>query len=438
MSLKFFLSKKEDLKKGLSDIVALCETEDRAWTDEEEVSYNSLKSEYVKISNQIAALQGFPDEDEAEAEKPAEPARSEQARNSSVAVKAMTRNFIPGDRKVKEFNSLGDFVHAAMYNPDDSRLEYQESQSNDLKMGVGAKGGFTIPTQFLAEIKSIAPSASIVRPRATVIPAGTPADAEISMPALDQEPTGANANQVYGGVIVEKVEEGGLKPETTLNFREIKLKPYEVAARIPLTDKLLRNSSAAASFVAGQLSRAVLGWEDYQFLQGNGVAGPLGAINSGATLVIPRTTSNLVTFADIRALEEKLHGDSGVFIASRSVKAQLLAMTGDGGGATNVIAYDKTTNSLSLYGRPVIFSDRTPGLGTQGDLGLYNFAEYLIKDGSGPIIETGFATGQWERNKRSVKITWNVDGQPWLTKPYRDESDFEVSPFVILGDPAGS
>jgi HK97 family phage major capsid protein len=432
MSLKFFLSKKEDLKKGMSDIVALCETEDRAWTDEEEVSYNSLKSEYVKISNQIAALQGFPDEDEAEIEVPAEPARS-----SAVAVKAMARNFVPGDRKVKEFNSLNDFVHAAMYNPDDSRLEYQESQSNDLKMGVGAKGGFTIPTQFLSEIKSIAPTASIVRPRATVIPAGTPPDAEISMPALDQEPSGST-NQVYGGVIVEKVEEGGLKPETTLNFREIKLKPYEVAARIPMTDKLLRNSSAAAAFVAGQLSKAVLGWEDYQFLQGNGVAGPLGAINSGAALVVARTTSSSVTFADIRALEERLHGESGIFIASRSVKAQLLAMTGDGGGATNVIAYDRTTNTLSLYGRPVLFSDRVPGLGTQGDLGLYNFSEYLIKDGSGPIIETGFATGQWERNKRSVKITWNVDGQPWLTKPYRDENNYEVSPFVILGDAVGS
>ena len=77
-------------------------------------------------------------------------------------------------------------------------------------------------------------------------------------------------------------------------------------------------------------------------------------------------------------------------------------------------------------------------LGLRGDVGLFDLQEYVIKDGSGPIVEVGYAYLQWEKNQRSIKITFNVDGRPWMTRPYRDEDNYEVSPFVVLDLPGES
>ena len=56
-----------------------------------------------------------------------------------------------------------------------------------------------------------------MRPRANVIPAGSPPDAGITMPALDQ--SGTNPGNVFGGMTFSWIEEGGEKPETDAELR---------------------------------------------------------------------------------------------------------------------------------------------------------------------------------------------------------------------------
>lgn len=423
MNLKFLLAKKAEIAQEIAGIVASGEAEGML-SDEAMENVKRLKASLDKVKTQIELLQGV------EVEASVEPTPA------VAASRVYASNNIPALRGKEKFDSLGEFMQAAMFNPEDPRLEYRSEQS----MGVGSKGGFLIPSQFMSEVKSMEPTASLVRPRATIIPAGTPPDAEITIPALDQEPTEAGANQVYAGVTVSKVEEGGTKSVTDANFRLIRLKPSEFAARIPMTDKSLRNAPAIGTWAETLLRKAVLGAEDREYLVGNGVGGPEGATVAGGAYVVARQTSNQIDIEDIKEIYSRFVGleSNAVWVASRSAFRQLLNITGDGGGDTNIIAFDKSTSTVSIYGIPVIRHDRVSALGTQGDFGLYDFSAYLIKDGSGPIVETGFATGQWEANKRSVKITWNFDGRMWLTKPYRDEEDFESSPIVVLGDAAGS
>lgn len=434
MSLKFLLNKKAEIIKSMDSIVSEAQ-EVGMFSEEQEEKFKSLKLDLAKVKSQIEMLQGYnPDEGEESKEEEKE----EGANAKSVAAKAYSKNFIPGLSGKKEFESLADFMAAAITNPNDSRLAglYKSEQS----MGTGSKGGFLIPTQFIAEVKSVKESDALVRPRAQVIPAGTPPDAEISFPALDQEPNSSDQNQVFAGVVIEKVEEGGTKPLTDVNYRLITLKPSEMAARIPMTDKSLRNAPAIGTWAANLLRRATFAFEDVQFLRGNGVGGPKGVIDSGAAYAVARAVSNQIAFADIKALYSHFKGLESVarWVASYSAFQELLDLVGDGGGATNIIKVDQSTGNVSIYGIPVVRHDRVRALGSKGDLGLYDFSQYVIKDGSGPLVETGFASGQWEANKRSVKITWNVDGSPWTTQPYRDEQDFEVSPFVVLDVPAGS
>lgn len=411
------------LKDSLTlELQAILDSEGDILTEDETLRFESKKNQLETVKSQIEMLQNFE----------VETVKSETVETKAAKSVYSNSNFVKGPEAVKEFETCEQFVQATIFNPEDSRLDYSEYRSEQ-RMGTGAKGGFLIPSQFIAEVRSLDPEVSLVRPRATVIPAGSPPDAEVSFPALDQNAIGGESS-MYGGVQISKVEEGGLKPSTDANLRLITLKPYEMAAIIPLTDKLLRNAPAVSSWATNLLRSALTAFEDTQFLKGNGIGGPLGVLDSGAAYTVNRAVSNQIAFLDIKNVYGRFKGNEGnaVWAASRSAFAYMLSMVGDGGGATNIISFNSATSTLSLYGIPVVKNARMRALGARGDLALMDLSNYLIKDGSGPIIETGFATGQFESNKRSIKVTFNVDGKSWLDEHVVDEGNHAGSPFVVL------
>lgn len=371
----------------------------------------------------------------ADAAAPAAPAAAE------AVVPAAPVAAPAGPEASSEFETLGEFFAAVRFNENDQRLAslYNEPRAEQ-RFDTGSTGGFMIPKRFLPTLLEVSPQDAVVRPRATVIPAGSPADAEISMPALDQTGDAANAG-MYGGVEVFKTAEGGQKPETAYKLREIKLQPAEVSAYMELTDKLLRNWGAASMFVERQFRAAMRGFEDLQFLRGNGVGGPLGILNSGARHVVTRDTNNTVKYADLVEMVARILtlGGTPVWVASRSLDAvlrQIKNETGGGGDGSLIWQENAVQGSPgSLMGYPVIWNQRSPAKNAEGDLVLADFNGYLIKDGSGPFVASSQHV-KFRENKTAMKIFWNVDGQPWLTAPIKGEDDYDTSPFVVLG--AGS
>ncbi|GAG30737.1 unnamed protein product, partial [marine sediment metagenome] len=227
----------------------------------------------------------------------------------------------------EEFKSLGEFMYAVRFQPQDERLCYTETdpERRQQSMGVGVEGGFAVPTQFLPALKMLDPMAAIYRPRCTVIPAGEPPDAQIAMPALNQ---GAASN-VYGGMTVGWISEAGSKPETDLTIREIKLTPNEVAGYTILTDKLLRNWGAAGPLIEKMLRLCVIGAEETAFGGGSGVGQPLGVRNSPARIDIVRAVANQIAFADVYGMYARLMkrgGQSPVWLGSPTILPQLIQM----------------------------------------------------------------------------------------------------------------
>lgn len=346
-----------------------------------------------------------------------------------------------GPEAKKDFETLAEFMATAIKNPNDQRLANLYQDMSDLRgeqsMGEGSAGGFAVPTQFRDQLLMVEPQAAIIRGRSNVIPAGSPPDAAITMPALDQ--TGGVPGNVYGGVETNWIGEGDTKPATDAKLREITLQPHELAAHIPVTDKLLRNWLAASSVLERLLRGALTSAQESAFFSGNGVGKPLGFANAGATVTIPRGTAGAVEYEDIAAMVGKILMDGGepYWLISQSVYPQLLTMTNENG------QYIWQPNAVegspgSLMGYPVFWHQRSPVLGQVADVMIVNTAtHYLIKDGSGPFIDTGFSGDDFVRNKRRIKIFTNVDAQPWLTAPFKQESGYEVSPFVRLGSAAG-
>ncbi|OPY75185.1 MAG: Phage capsid family protein [Syntrophorhabdus sp. PtaU1.Bin153] len=336
------------------------------------------------------------------------------------------------------FRNLGEFFYSlANFRRDgkrDERLD-RSLELREMTMGTGSQGGYAIPTQFDATVRQVSPQEAAIRPRATVIPPGDPPDAQLTFPVLDQ----TSGQNMYGGVVISHTGEGVTMNETTANLREGSLEPKEVSAYIVCTNKMLANWEAGSVFIQTILRQAVVGTEDFDFLRGDGINKALGVMNSGAAILHSRAGAGAISFADVHGmLARLLMRGPAVWVASQTIIPQLATMVDSGGHAVwlggngNQGAAAQAMPS-TLFGIPLIFSDRLPGLGTKGDLMLLSPFYYLIKDGSGPIAASSEHI-YFLSNKTVFKIVWNVDGRPWLTEPLPLEGSTSntVSPFVVL------
>lgn len=421
-----------ELIQKMKGILDLCDDEKRSMTGAESEQYKRWDSRIDRIDQEVIKLE----EDAERRRRIAE--REVEAR---TGIKGGNLDVDPE----KEFRNVGEFFFSLARkkrdNISDPRLDklYEQHEQREQTMGTGATGGYALPSQFDSTMRQVQAAEAAIRPRAAVLPAGTPPDAKLSFPTLDQ----TAAQNIYGGVIITHTGEGVTMTETDTKLREMTLEPKEISAYIVVTNKLLTNWTAASSFITRVLSQAVAGAEDLDFISGNGVNKSTGFLNSAAAIPYTRAAANQIAFADVYNMLARvlMRGGQYVWLGSQTIIPQLAAMVDAGNHAVWLGSTTTTGNAQgaagplpsTLMGLPMIFNDRMPGLGTKGDLSLVNLSYYLIKDGSGPFVASSEHI-YFLSNKTVFKIVWNVDGKPWLTEPIALEGSTSdtVSPFVIL------
>jgi HK97 family phage major capsid protein len=421
--------KKTDSIKRMRELLDLAETEKRDLTADETKEYDGLDKGIDVIDAAIVKEERLM-------------AKEEEMRKAAQIVNPLpTEMRVNIDHKLpvdpeKEFRNIGEYFYAIgdiKNGRRDKRLDLMEEREQ--QMGVGAKGGFALPEQFKGDILSVASQEAVVRPRATVIPAGSPPDSKLTMPALDQ----TSAQNIYGGVVVTHTGESLTMTETDANLRQVSLEPKEMTAYIVVSDKLLTNWDACSAFITTQLRKAMSGAEDYDFIRGNGVNRATGYINHAAAVVYSRAGASAIAFADVYGMLARAKmGGSMAWIASQTIIPQLAAMVDAGTHAVWLGGKDANgaaANSMpsTLMGFPILFADRCPALGSKGDLSLVDLSYYLVKDGSGPFVAQSTEL-LFLSNRTVFKVRWNVDGHPWLTEPIPLEGSTAntVSPFVVL------
>lgn len=306
-------------------------------------------------------------------------------------------------------------------------------ERKDLVENVGASGGFLVPTEFYAQLMAIEGEAGIVRPRATKIRMARRA---VDVPVLDQTTTTAGIGHWFGGMQFYWIEEATSKTETNAKFRKITLVANKLIGYTEASDELLADSAISlGDFFNSSLGFAGgIAWmEDYAFLRGTGAGQPQGVVNAGATITVARQAIGTpIQYLDIvNMMESFLPSARGVWVLNQSCMSNLFQMTV---GTMNVWQPNMQAGVPgSLFGMPVIFTEKLPTVGNAGDVLLADFRYYLIGDRQATTIEsTQFY--QWQYDLTSWRAVHRVDGQPWLSAPltYQDGT-IQVSPFVILG-----
>src|SRR5437763_2628217 len=147
----------------------------------------------------------------------------------------------------------------------------------------GTAGGYTVPPEFYSQLQALIAEEAVIRPRAFVQPM---AAATLMFPYLDVTTVqSAGTSPFFAGVAMTWTEEAQTRTETEPAFKQMELKAHELSGYAVSSNVLVQDAAFGLErFLLRLFSTALAWYEDYAFLQGNGVGKPLGSLNCKATL----------------------------------------------------------------------------------------------------------------------------------------------------------
>ena len=303
--------------------------------------------------------------------------------------------------------------------------------------GEPASGGFLVPEAFRAELLSLSLEASVVRPRARIVPMET---SRVIYPFIDDT---SHASNVFGGVTGYWTPESGSMTDTAASFGRLALEAWKLTAFANVPNELIQDSAISfEAFIRSTFPQALAYFADVAFLSGSGAGQPLGiltAANAARVSVAKETgqAADTITWDNIvkmyaRMLPQSL--GSAVWVVSPDTFPELARMSlsvGTGGGPiwlNNGVGGPPAT----ILGRPVVISEKVENLGDQGDINFIDFSYYLVGDRQAMTVSSS-EHFRFQNGETSFKFVERLDGRPWLQSALTPRNGGStLSPFVTL------
>jgi len=376
-------------------------------------------------------------------EKRAKDLEKVMARDAELLAEENQKQAVDRQNEQKAQQAQSDFKDGAEFmvavynarksNKYDPRLEALEKK--DLSGEVGISGGFLLPTQLRQDILTARGEVSFLRSRAKIVPMSTRV---IQYPALDYSQGAAGVSAFFGGVQVYYTEDNAAITESQPRWKQVELHLRSLAGYCEIPNSLIQDSPISlTSFLQGQNSfgGALAFKEDYDALRGAGAGKLLGILNSPAKLTVTRNASTDFKFVDAVTMKSKmLMSGAPAWVINQSVMPKLYQFVDAGNNNLFLPAVRGVDGKPSdmLLGYPILWTEKLPALGTQGDVCLVDFAYYLLGD-RGEIrmdIDTSF---KFQNDQTAFKVVERVDGQPWLANTITlADGSTTVSPYVVL------
>ena len=346
------------------------------------------------------------------------------------------------DTKTGGFTDLGEFVVAVRKHIDgvsrNSRLV--ELERKTMTEGTDSAGGFTVPEQFAGEIMDYGLEGAIMRPRATVLQMVRDV---VNIPVLEDSD---RSSSIFGGITFTWLEEVGAKHYDTIATKplisSLKLTAHEGVATTfvqnALEDDYEKAPKKFGDFIKLAFGRACRFYEDYYFINGNGVGQPLGVLNSPGMIQISRAGVSNVNLADFGNMAARLIPSSwptAVWLINQTVLAQLLDMQSTAANVASVF----NVSEMKIMGRPVLVTEKLAAMGSENDVLLADFTNgYVIGDrqleiaGSRHVDYSANNQG-FLQNQTFWKVVIRCDGQPVLKSAITpNQGGSTLSHFVTL------
>lgn len=336
-----------------------------------------------------------------------------------------------------EFKSAGEFIHQTWHlnaNPD--AVAKVQRLRNAFGSVVPSDGGFLVPETLRSQLLEIALEMAVVRPRATVVPMET---ARVPFPSIDVT---SNASSVFGGMIAYWGEEGAALTDSSAKFGRVVLDAKKLTGLSVVPNELIADSLISFAALIERLWPQALAWyEDVAFMVGTGVGEPLGFLGNPATVAVAKETgqpANSIVLENVIKMYSRMLPSSlsrGIWICSPECLPELftLALSVGTGGGPVMLTNAAGPAPVTIFGRPLVVSEKAKTVGTQGDLAFVDLSYYLIGDRQ---IMTASSSTDWKfgNDQTAYRIIQRVDGRPWIQSAITPQngSSNTLSPFVEI------
>jgi HK97 family phage major capsid protein len=319
---------------------------------------------------------------------------------------------------------------------------------------VPAQGGFLVPETLRSEVMAYMTEA-IVRPQAMVLASSS---LRYGLPSIDNS-SQASGRQALGGLTFGWTETGAPIAASSPQVQREVMEARKLAALLSEVPNELVDDAAGAlgDLLARVIGRGLAWTEDDAFIcSGTGAGEPEALAAAGCALTVQRQTSDEVVLADVVGMLKGLHpaakqagltaGVPGVgWLISSAVLDQILEMyltvgTAPASAAVTLSDWlqlgDGTHTSPSLLGIPAAITDHQPAVGTTGDMILADLRNYVIADRMEMLVETSPRGAGFGSATTSFRTKARLDGRYWIRSQTTTSSGQQVSPVVVLGQPA--
>jgi HK97 family phage major capsid protein len=343
----------------------------------------------------------------------------------------------PGAVLDGEFADAGEFIFQTWHlNRSVEAATKLSRLRNAFGSTVPADGGFLVPEQLRAQLLQIALEMAVVRPRATVVPMET---ARVPFPMID---VASNATSVFGGMVGYWGEEGAALVDSAAKFGRVVLDAKKLTGLSAVPNELIADSLISFTALIGNLwPRAIAWFEDVAFTGGSGVGEPLGFRGNSATVAVAKESGQAaatVVYENITKMYSRMLPSSlnqAIWMCAPDVLPELFTMAlsvGTGGGPIYV---DSAADAapVTIFGRPLVVSEKMSTLGAQGDLAFVDLGYYLVGDRQ--VMTMASSTDyKFGNDQTTYRIIQRVDGRPWIQSAITPQngSANTLSPFVEL------
>ena len=391
---------------------------------EGKISKDEFKTQFANLQEAVEKKQKEVDEQHGDFESKMETKLSEMVEKITSAFPKPSHNQV---EKVSDYGkTMGEFL---------VKVRNHAKEVKDLAEGAGNTGGYLVPEEFSNEILRVELENSVVRNSgARIIPMSS---ADIKIPALNMSSNAAGS--IYGGVTAYWAAENASLTESQPDFKRVKLEPSKLIGYTESSDEMVDDAIVSMGNLLSDMFGEVLAFEeDASFFTGNGVGKPLGITVAPCFITVSRASGSVVVTSDIVNMIARFKGNlaRAKFVVNQSVLPYIYKLMDDNdnfiwspsGGGSIASAAPGT-----LYGIPIVVSEKVAALGTTGDILLCDFGYYLIGDRKGLSVEESMHY-KFANDMKVWRIIKRVDGQPWLDSAITPRTGGStLSPFIGVG-----
>lgn len=241
----------------------------------------------------------------------------------------------------------------------------------------------------------------------------------------------------WGGIRGYRLAEGDTLTKSKPAFRRIQWELKKYGCLVYDTNELLKDASQFNAIVQQACREEISFMLNDDIMNGLGVSGPQGVMNSGALITVTRDTGSAILGTDISAMWQRLllrsKANAKWYVNSECAPQldKLFAV-----GSTAVLfpyAGYRPDGVRTLYGRPVVETEFNAALNTTGDIMLADMSQYLLWEKGGVDYATSMHV-EFLTDQEVLRFIYRADGKSSVASPLTPYKGTAThSPYVVLG-----